>query len=223
MKKMLLLATMVTVLGTNLNAGDPEKNESVKSDAPKVTTEQKKPRFSFKDHNRTVLTGKSIDVLNIVLAEMPMSTIRMFKAAVSAKKVLAKIEEIKTATTAISKDKEAEFIKTCLSTVLDPVRDFFVELKAYKGIIGAIFKQSLGENAEKGILLKSLDQKDNFDIIEFLTKEITSIDDLESAVSEFLIFFTDVETSLRDDARKAYKDTLEKLKNAQNKNKDKTK
>lgn len=218
MKKVFTILLLGVVSSVNLSASEKVATQDIddKSNATKQVA-QDKPRFSAKNHNRTVLKGKSIELLNVVLTEMPMSTIRMFKAAVSAKKVLSKIEEVKSSGLTLQKEKELEFIKNCLGTVLDPVRDFFVELKAYKSVIGAVFKQSLGENAEQGLLVKSLNQKEDLDIMKFLLIEIISMGDLESAVSEFLIFFSDVEASLTDNARKAYASTLERLKASQKK------
>jgi hypothetical protein len=215
MKKILMVSMLVAVFNLNLEA---KEHEAVVVKAESAVNNQGKVIFCARDHKRTVLKGKSIELLNIVLTELPMSAIRMFKAAVSAKKVLSKIEEAKAANANIKKDKELEFIKTCLGTVLDPVRDFFIELKAYKDVIGDVFKQSLGENADKGLLVKSLKQDDDLDIMKYLLIEITSIDDLESATSEFLIFFSDVEASLTDEARQAYAATLVRLKESQKNN-----
>jgi hypothetical protein len=246
MKKVIMLTMFATSLGP-IYSNAPvvvEKaiDADVKSDVKVDTLDGKskndvtylksgKVRFSSIGYVPKKIAGKNMDLMNAVFEEAPMAMVRMFKAAIAVKKLLAEIEEIKPIHSNektgeslyfLTKEEEATFIKNRIKGILEPIEKFMEEaLNQSRSIVLVLFAKSLGENARQGFLLPALDSK--IPLLNYLLNNILTIEDLKSAISEFFIFFSDLNAGLSDKSKLAYEETLKKLQEAQkNQNNQKT-
>ena len=184
-----------------------------------------------------VLTSKKIELLNSSLAKMPFITARLilaYKRSCLVNKELAHlqsnqqtpIEEITPVTN--SEQKDTTLISSKVKFILDPVQEFFKEVKAYSWLIKPILMESLQpEHSNSSTDHKKKDEessKNNFssflftyledsskDIIEFFSRELKNRADLKAFVHEVLTFLADLQASFSDQVKEEYKKFVEEI------------
>jgi hypothetical protein len=178
-------------------------------------------RFSSIGYVPKKIVGKHMDMMNAIFEETPMGIVRMFKAAIAVKKLLDEIESMKPIQTNdnkgeskyfSTKEEEVNFIKSRITGILEPIDKFLEEALAKsrdRSVVIVMFAKSLGENARQGFLLPSLDSEGTPS--KYLADNILTIEELNSAISEFFIFFSDLNAGLNYNVRQAYKKILIKL------------
>lgn len=239
MKKILAISILMINLGMAF-AGNSVQTSNNNSPKETVTTAKNdvtylksgRARFSSVGYVPKKITGKHMDLMNAVFEETPIGVVRMFKAAIAVKKLLEEIEAMKPIYTDektnepvyfSTKEEEYSFIKSRIGGILDPIESFLEEaLAKNRSVALVLFAKSLGEHARQGFLLPSLDTEGTPS--KYLTENILTLEDLSSAISEFFIFFSDLNLGLNDKVRQAYKRILIKLqaeqKNQKNNNKE---
>lgn len=191
------------------------------------------PRVIFeidKNFKAEKLECKQMDLMNAVFEDMPVCVIRLFKAAVATRKLLDEIENMTPVVTVEetgesvyfeNSEEEREFIVSRIKGILNPIEKFLEEALAKSGPVAkALFEKILGEDAKNGFLLPALSSGNN--PTKYLLDNINTIDEFVGAISEFWIFFSIVNASLSDNAKKSYNEKLKELQQDQ-KNIDKKK
>ncbi|KKQ32616.1 MAG: hypothetical protein US49_C0006G0067 [candidate division TM6 bacterium GW2011_GWF2_37_49] len=228
-----IVATTETMSSTH-EVNDISKHEEVAGQSKDSNTQTKsevtylksgKVRFSSKGYVPKKISGKHMDLMNAVFVENPIAVVRMFKAAIAVKKLLEEIEKMKPLATDkktgesvyfATKAEEINFIQSRIKGILDPIDKFLDEaLDKSRSIVLVLFAKSLGDHARQGYLLPSLDAVDTTS--KYLVDNILTIEDLESAISEFFIFFSDINFGLSKEAMESYEKMLKKLQDAQKK------
>lgn len=182
-------------------------------------------RFSSIGYEPKALVGKQMDLMNAIFVQNPIAIVRMFKAAIAVKKLLEEIQQLKPLATDnktgesiyfATTEEETNFIKKRIKAILDPIERFLEEaLEKSRTVALVLFATSLGENARNGFLVPSLDAEGT--PAKYLVENIITLEDLKSAISEFFIFFSDLNLGLSQDAMDAYKIKLKELQDAQKK------
>ena len=221
--------TMSSVTGVN----DAKKREEAVGQSKGLKT-QAKSDITYLKSGRACFSsigyvpkdlGKHMDLMNGIFTQNPICLVRMFKAAIAVKKLLEEIELMKPLATDkktgesvyfATKEEEINFIQTKIKGILDPIDKFLEEaLEKSRSIVLVLFAKCLGEYARQGYLLPSLDTEGTPS--KYLVDNILTLEDLKSAISEFFMFFSDINFGLSKDAREGYEKMLIKLQEAQKK------
>jgi len=163
-----------------------------------------------------VLKCENVSLLNEVLTLNPIATLKINLASKTIWQSLRNIKKIQAARATrqapIDTQAEEDFVKNELSIIMKPVKVFFDKIIAFRNSVKPIIEESLSlhKNLPQNSLLKKFINSKN-SIEEFCDKEIKTLAEFKKISTEILYFFTDLNKSLSQKAKKAYEELLEKV------------
>lgn len=164
------------------------------------------------------IVSQHMNLLNAVLVKFPTTTLRMKMAADRGQKAadaIAKLNPIGVTQNGKlvyfeTEELEHDYVKKQLDFILAPVEKFMDDIKEHRSIVKNLLEYCLGsEKTKNSYIYKSFDVEGSF--LTYFSKTIKTVPDLNSAATEFLMFFADVNASLSDAATTAYNKLLEKI------------
>lgn len=164
------------------------------------------------------IVSQHMNMLNAVLVKFPTTTLRMAMAADRGQKAvdaIAKLNPIGVTQNGKlayfeTEELEYEYVKKQLDFILAPVEKFMEDIKEHRSIVKNLLEFCLGvEKTKNSFIYKSFDVEGSF--LTYFSKTIKTVPDLNTAATEFLIFFADVNASLSESAKTAYDKLIEKI------------
>ena len=194
MKKKLLLSLSIGFLATQITFA--------KVEAATQTVHDKTIVYS----GAKTLTGSQMPLLNVVLEQYPMVTVRIKFAEAKIKQVLQNM-------TAKKDPVDKGFIETQLKLILDPAKDFFDIIRENKSMVSPLIDQCFegtGRNASDTMLGKLFNISKPVEA--FALEEITSVSLLEQFCHDCSHVFSSLYKSISETARKKAVEELKKMK-----------
>ncbi len=194
MKKKLLLSLSIGFLATQITFAKVEAATQAVHDKTIVYSGAK------------TLTGSQMPLLNVVLEQYPMVTVRIKFAEAKIKQVLQNI-------TAKKDPVDKGFIETQLKLILDPAKDFFDIIRENKSMVSPLIDQCFegtGRNASDTMLGKLFNISKPVEA--FALEEITSVSLLEQFCHDCSHVFSSLYKSISETARKKAVEELKKMK-----------
>lgn len=152
------------------------------------------------------LTGSQISMLNLVLEQNPIVTVKIKFAEAKTKQILQNIVAKKNI-------ESNEFIATQLKLILDPAKDFFDIIRANKSMVSPLIDQCFegtGRKASDTMLGKLFNTSKPVEA--FALEEVTSVPMLEQFCHDCSHVFSSLYKSISETARKNAVDELKKMK-----------
>lgn len=183
-----------------------------------AVVEDKEVKIGTTAYQGKKIVSKYMDLLNSVLVKFPTTTLRMAMAADRGQKAVDAIATLNPIGVTHNGDPvyfetealEYEYVKKQLDFVLAPVEKFMEDIKEHRAIVKNLLEYCLGaEKTKNSFIYKSFDVEGSF--LAYFSKTIKTVPDLNTAATEFLMFFADINASISAAAKTAYDKLLDKI------------